>query len=221
MKGSNDPAARAELDSLIASGGAAATAAIADVASNPATVQEFTAPGSVGLGRWGGGKFLTVNTNSGVDVHTLTGNQSLHFMYGPEPGPIPVAGSATYNFIGGTRSTSVSGATIGNGVTSGSIAVNFGTSGANLNMIINHLTNYSVSGPLSVDTRENGINDTGSVFATTDMTGPCYPSSCTVFIDGGFAGPNSTSVPGTPAYIGIEYDIQTSDVITGVAGFAN
>jgi len=223
MQNSDNPAAQTELNTMVSAAGATA---IADFESNPGSVAEFFSNGEVGYGRWANGKILTYSEHFGMaEVDNLTGNQSIHFIYGKEPGPIPTTGSATYNFIGGTHSTSVSGATIGNGVTSGNINVNFGTTSANLTMVVDHVNAnnstgiYNISGPLALDTPNNGIYDTFSVMATGG-TGSCM-SGCYTFIDGGFAGPDSINVPGTPAYIGIEYDIQESDVITGVAGFAN
>ncbi len=53
----------------------------------------------------------------------------------------------------------------------------------------------------------------------TDMSGACYPS-CDTFVEGSFIGPGSVSMPGMPNNIGVEYDIQETDVITGVVGFS-
>ena len=215
MQNSNDTAAQTELAPMVT---AAGTSAVSDFQSNPASVADFYTDGNVGWGRWTNGKVLTYNEHYGAgEVATLTGNQSIHFIYGPDPGPIPTTGTATYNFVGGTKSTSVSGATIGNGVTNGSIGVNFGTSSASLSMTVDHGSMYAVSGPLTVDTANNEVFDAGSVIASGG-TGACA-SSCATYIDGGFAGPTNTL--GNPTYLGIEYDIQESDVITGVAGFSN
>jgi len=220
MKNSDDLGARTELDSLITAGGAALATAIADFESNPASVTDSYDNGVVGFGRWTNGKVLTYNDNFGAEVDTLTGNQSLHFIYGQEPDPLPTTGMATYNFVDGTQSTSVSGATIGNGVMSGSISVIFSsTPSANLNMVVDHVNPdntggiYNINGSLEVGAPE--IHDLS--VSATGGTGNCM-SGCTTFIDGGFAGP--TNVTG-PAYIGIEYDINETDIITGVAGFAN
>ena len=185
---------------------------------------DFYTNGSSGMGRWTSGKILAYNTSSATaDVKTLTGNQSIPFIYGPDPGAIPTTGSATYTFVHGTQSTSLSGATIGNGVTSGNINVNFGTNSANLSMVVNHVNtdnsggDYNVSGPLALNAPSNGIMDTGSVLATGG-TGACA-SSCGVNIQGGFAGPTNAS--GNPSSIGIGYIINENDPITGVAGFGN
>ena len=82
-------------------------------------------------------------------------------------------------------------------------------------MDVMHGSLYAVSGPLTVDTLDNEVF--GSAFATGG-SGACA-TSCPVGIDGGFAGPANMS--GNPSYLGIEYDIQETDVITGVAGFKN
>ena len=214
MQLSDNQAARTELSGLVAGAG---PTAVADFESNPASVAEFTTDGTIGYGRWANGKVLTYDNSSPAEVVNLTGNQSIHFIYGPDLASRPSTGTATYNFIGGTQSTSVSGATIGNGVTSGDISVDFGAASANLSMTVDHGSSYAVAGPLALDPTGTGIYDNGSVIATGG-TGPCI-SGCGVTIDGGFAGPINTA--GNPSYIGIAYDIQESDQITGVAGFGN
>ena len=220
MQNSDNPAAMTELNNLVTQAG---TTAVSNFETNPASATDYLSNGSIGLGRWTNGKVLTYNDVDGsAEIATLTGNQSFHFIYGVDPGPIPTTGSATYTFGKGTQSTSLSGATIGNGVTSGSINVNFASNSANLSMVVDHVNTdnssgiYNVNGPLALNAPNNGIMDTGSVFASGG-TGACA-SSCGVDIQGGFAGPASTSVPGTPSYIGIGYAIHENDIITGVAG---
>lgn len=229
MLNSNAPA---QVAGILGALGVADPADIASFRQNPATVAEFTTIGDIGFGRWANGRVLTtevqVSTAGGVttttplrsEVRELNNNQSLHFAFGPEPEQIPTSGSGTYSFLGGTKSTSVSGATIGNGIQGGSINVNFGTSNASIGMSVDHAgTNYSVSGNLTIDTARNDIFETpNSVTAMTTAPSACNPS-CNTFIDGGFAGPLNAS--NQPKHIGIEYDIQETDAITGVGVFGN
>jgi hypothetical protein len=198
---------------------------IALLLENPVDLLEFTTVGGISVGRWGNGNLLAVDknlTNPGVDedsgIDSFSGNDSLHFIYGEAPGPIPTTGSAAYNFLVGTNSTSASGATIGNGATSGFISVNFSTADAFISMDVDHAGSlYSVSGNLMIDGAS--LFDT-SVVASTGTAGSACNPSCTTFIDGGFAGPAPAMMPAMPGNIGIEYEIQETDAIIGVAGFA-
>lgn len=192
-------------------------AAVAFFEENPAHAEDVFSNGELGMGRWTGGRVLVVSEDGETDVPDFTGYQSAHFIYGPRPTSFPTGGTATYDFLAGTKSTSASGATIGEGVTGGFIQVNFGSAEALLEMDVTHdSVDYLVAGELVVDPVEQSITDTDvSAFPATTVSG-CSPS-CPTFIDGGFAGPDAG---GVPKYIGFEYDIQnTLDVITGVAGF--
>jgi hypothetical protein len=53
--------------------------------------------------------------------------------------------------------------------------------------------------------------------ATIGIRGSACNPMCPTYIDGGFAG---ELVSGTPEFIGLEYDIQETDVIIGVAAFS-
>lgn len=196
-------------------------ALLTQVQTHPAVIAEMTiGADGAGWGRWTGGNILSISAGGSADVQTLTGNQSAHFIFGQEPSSIPNTGTATYNFAGGTRSTSASGATIGSGVTGGSINVDFGAASATLNMNVSHASNtYTVAGPLGIDAANDHIFDTGSVTAATSAPGSaCYPS-CTTNIEGGFAGPMTSGA--SPLHVGIGYQIRETDPITGVAGFNN
>ncbi len=193
---------------------------------NPASVGEFqTTDEGLSLGRWTDGNVLSVIKNlttgaideTGVDE--LTDFQSIHFIYGAAPGPIPTSGGASYNFTAGTASSSTSGATTGNGAITGFISVSFSTSDAFLNMDVDHNGSlYSLSGGLTID--GESLFDTNSVIASTGTAGSACNPSCNAIIDGGFAGPVAPSMPNMPNNIGIEYEILETDIITGVAGFS-
>lgn len=183
---------------------------------NPAHVEDAFFNGEFGLGRWTEGRVLVVRDGE-TSVPEFTGFQSAHFIFGPNSPALPTGGGATYDFLAGTRSTSVSGATIGDGVIGGSINVNFGSASANLNMdVVHDNVDYFVSGSLTVNPGDRSLFDNAVMASTVDPASGCYPS-CQTLLDGGFAGPAQA---GTPKYIGFEYEIQnTIDVITGVAGF--
>ncbi|NKB35897.1 MAG: hypothetical protein GKR93_01840 [Gammaproteobacteria bacterium] len=193
--------------------------------TNPASVGEFsTTSGGLSLGRWENGNVLSIIKNFDTDqfdevgVDVLTGFQSIHFIYGEAPGAIPASGSAIYQFADGTASTSNSGATIGNGVLSGAIAVNFANADASITMNVDHNNSlYSVFGNLQLD--NEFLFDMNTVFASTSTSGSACNPICNTIIDGGFAGPNFGSSPDVPKNIGIEYEILETDIITGVAGF--
>lgn len=226
MLAANDPAAVAEVRSLMAAN--ATTPGVADkinaLKTNPAKIADAAVVDGVGYFRWTGGNLLVMNnkndSNGGL---AMTGNQSVHIIFGPEyTTAFPTTGSATYLFSGGTRSTSESGATIGNGVTAGSIVANFATSIATLNMTVNHLGafggpgNYNISGPVTIS-RDGGLGLNGSVPAfRASAPGSACTTGCTVVIEGGFPG---VLASGVPVYAGIAYDIRENDEIIGVAVF--
>ena len=64
------------------------------------------------------------------------------------------------------------------------------------------------------------FSDAGTVTASTGTAGSACNPSCETVIDGLFMGPSPSTMPNMPNNIGIEYDIQETDVIIGVAGFA-
>ncbi len=194
----------------------------------PAQVAEFnTTPAGISMGRWANGRVLSVDQSldtgqfNATLVEELDGFQSIHFIYGDTPGPLPVSGSANYSFVAGTRSTSLSGTSIGDGVLAGSnLFVDFSSSSAFIDLDVQHDNIlYDIQGPLIVDGAS--LFDTSSVTAQnlTDMSGACYPG-CQTFIEGTFIGPSASGMPGIPNNVGIEYEIQETDIITGVAGFS-
>jgi hypothetical protein len=217
--GGDDPTSVEEAQAFLAAADSAQIA-IFD-AGTPATITDsaFFPDFGFGWGRWTNGLIFSTDDDSPPETiaEGLTGNQSLHFIFGQDPGVIATSGSASYGFIGGTRSTSADGSTIGNGVTSGTININFAGSG-DINMMVDHIADfpYTVFGTLNVISADNAIFDVGVTATTGDSGSACFSSGCAMFMDGGFAGP---AVAGVPGHIGIEYDIQDTDVVMGVAGF--
>jgi len=217
----NNPAAITEIRGLIALND---PARIAAAQLNRPRVEDFKMMDSVGYFRWTGGDLLMVGDDGDTDDGLLmTANQSVHIIFGPAyTSALPTSGSASYNFFGGTRSTSASGATIGNGVTAGNIAVNFASSTATLNMNVNHLGtfagpgNYNISGPLTVS-RDGGLGLQGAVPAHRNFApASACSTGCPVLIEGGFPGVIDA---GLPVYAGIGYAIMEADPIIGAVVF--
>jgi hypothetical protein len=185
---------------------------------NPASSAEFEQLNDIGYGRWTEGRILVLTDTGENEVIELFGHQSLHFLFGMAPPLLPRTGGASYQFIGGTQSTSFSGETIGEGVIDGFISVFFDSAIASLFMDVRHDNlDYSISGPLEIDFASNSLSDvvqgSPSVFADG---GACQPLPCNTFIDGRFVGPE---VEGAPRHIGLTYNIDSPDEIMGVAAF--
>ena len=185
---------------------------------NPATSAEFDQIRDIGFGRWTDGRILVLTDTNENEVIELFGHQSLHFLFGMEPPPLQTSGGASYQFIGGTQSTSFSGETIGEGVIDGFISVSFDSAIASLFMDVRHDSlDYNISGPLEIDFARNSLSDIvqgmPSVFAEG---GACQPLPCNTFIDGRFAGPE---LEGVPRHVGLTYSIDAPDEIMGVAAF--
>ncbi|MGY8815914.1 MAG: hypothetical protein ACKVHQ_14555 [Gammaproteobacteria bacterium] len=85
-------------------------------------------------------------------------------------------------------------------------------------MTVDHIPSfpYTVSGTLNVIPAHNEIINASVTATTGDSGSACFSSGCATFMDGVFVGP---TVSGIPGHIGIEYDIQDTDVVMGVAGF--
>lgn len=154
----------------------------------------------------------TVETDFDTELVTLTGFQSWHFIYGADPGPIASSALASYVFSGGTFSTSVSGATLGDGVTAGRLDWDFLLGEGALSMTVSHagfqwLVDGSLRSDVDVDAR---------AFFDDDVTASSKRGTVSAGISGFFAGP---SKGGVPIAAGLNYLIEDSDPIIGVAGF--
>ena len=152
-------------------------------------------------------------------------SQSVHFIYGPQPpAAFPTLGTATFDFLGGTQSTSLGGSTIGQGVTGGSISFNFATDFGSLNMDVNHNnTQYAVTADLYASTCPTcGTSSTvvdiivGGGNADTATPSSYCDGSCGVSILGNFAGATSD---GNPQFINLHYQVDEADPFIGVASF--
>ena len=140
---------------------------------------------------------------------SATVNGYLHYLVGVPSGSVPLSGSATYTFIGGSGSTSQAGL-VGAGVTSGTLAANFASNSVNANLSINHNGVFSASGLASLNS--------GNRAAFTSFTGSATgPGGTFAFAyDGFFAG---AGAPTAPSRAGIGWKIGAPDPIVGTAGF--
>jgi hypothetical protein len=225
MLGGDDTASVAEVNSLLS---AANQSQVAEFLSDPARAAESVInPVGIAWGRWTDGRVLIMDETGHTEAQQLTGYQSIHFIFGPEPPVIPNMGYAYYGFLGGTRSTSASGASIGDGVLDGTIYVQFAEALAYLGMDVGHNGGiYNVYGQLQVDGADNHITSAipGGIAAYM-YDNPAHFNTvcggeigCPAQIEGGFTGPSDTQ--GNPANIGIQYSIGERDPITGVAAFS-
>lgn len=192
------------------------------LASMPAVVGQGdfgrTSDNRLVKGRWTNGFVMEIEVSlDGTpelfsDVFRLTGFQSEHFIFGPDPLFVPFAGQARYDFTGGTFSTAVDGSSIGQGVTGGLLAFDFGSGAGIVDMTVRHgLMTLNVLGGLQLEFDEPKLFfDAGNVVAAT-LAGS-YP----VTIDGFFAVPNGTKAP---LAAGLAYVIDTPTQLIGTAGF--
>lgn len=165
-------------------------------------------------GRWTNARFQVDVTDpaqgTATGSGTLGAGSYIHYLVGLPAASVPLSGTATYGFIGGSGSTSQAG-TIGSGVTAGTLTANFsGLGSVSANLSINHGGAYTAigSGPLN----------SGNRAAFSSVTGSTSGAGSFAFsFDGFFAGAGS---PTAPARAGIGWKINRPDPIVGAAGFA-
>jgi FecR protein len=137
---------------------------------------------------------------------TLDASTSIHYVLGDGTPTIPSAGNATYDFVGGTRSTA--GAEVGQGVTSGQLAINFTTAQLNVNnVVVQHNGTYTING-------SGYVSGSGGLRVNSAIaTGAC--ASCGVNMQGFLAGAGEV-----PPGAGMAYEILRSGTpIEGAAAF--
>ncbi len=178
-----------------------------------AVTRDFTSDGGLFMWRWTGGSVLF----EGGQQSDLTGNQSIHYIVGTDPGTIPTSNIlATYNFSSGTPSTSADGSLIGEGITDGSLLVNFGRQSADLDMTVVHNVTYDVTGSFGFG---SGGFFTGTASAFTTAAGSsCSSNGCGVNISGMFSTPGAV----VPQQVGLAYTIGEQNFggfVHGVGGF--
>lgn len=165
------------------------------------------------FGRWQQGLVLDIladfDGNVSSSLRELRNFQSEHFIFGSEPGPLPLSGVAGYRFSGGTRSTAADGSSIGLGVTSGQLLFDFANKLGSLEMDVRHAGSlYRVFGQLQFE------ND--KFFFETSAVAIRGISVFNVGIDGFFSTPGDKF----PRAAGLAYVIETPVNIIGVAGFS-
>ena len=204
-------------------------AVAAALAQNPASIVEYASAANqtITYGRFAGGNLLEFNafSSGGVSpfsyvnrLEALTGQESRHFILGTAVVGTPSNVIGTYSFSGGSASTSASGATIGQGVISGSLQWDFMLSEGVLNMLVRHgTTDYTVSGGVGPGEGPNLFSDiAGESVSAFDGV-----SNYLTSIRGFFAGAVSSSAgtSGAPLGAGLQYTINTPDPILGTAAF--
>ena len=178
------------------------------VSSGTATITDNFSDGIIFMNRWTNG--TTSGTADGVGfTFPLVDNQSIHNIFAGSAVPVPVTGSASYGFLASTDSTTSSGIGIGNGITSGTIGVDFLNATVGLNMNINHVaTNYTVSGAAAIQNFTIGSFSAdvfGSGPGTFNTVGGGCGSGCGTNVAGFFAGGETTAIGSTPNRIGLQY----------------
>ena len=180
----------------------------------------LTAPqatGSDGILTWGRWTATTFQFDAqGTSGNNATGSAQLnpgsyiHYMIGLPTASVPLSGIATYNYIGGSGSTSQAGTT-GAGVTSGSLTANFGANTVSTNVSISHGGTYTAngSGNLNAGKRAEFTSTTGTAVGPGGSFGFKF--------EGFFAGPGA---PTAPARAGYAWEISRPDPVVGTAGFS-
>lgn len=179
----------------------------------------LTAPelsGSDGIlfwGRWTNTKFQFDVTDPAQGTATGSGTLGpasyIHYLVGLPAASVPLSGTATYGFIGGSGSTSQAG-TVGAGVTAGTLTANFGSNLVGANLSISHGGTYTATGTASINL---GNRAAFSSFTGSTSGAGSHPFS----FDGFFAG---AGAPTAPARAGMGWQINRPDPIVGTAGFA-
>ncbi len=233
VQGLADPVLRAQALEALDN---AAAEKLAALRANPASVDPadfgLTRDGVLTKGRIVDGHMLRLARFEETDIDGTTlefeselldliGNQASHFIFGPDPGPITFGGVGSYEFSGGTRSTNLSGAALGMGVTSGRLLWNFGLNIGELAMRVDHAgVVYDMNSLLYAADESAGVNSIYSeqFFFQDFQSGTASSTVGTfdIYVDGFFAGPNGD---GPPRAAGLDYVIYTDDPIIGVAAF--
>ena len=179
--------------------------------NNPASFSGLTTINGISFGRFSNG-FLAVASIEGGnqfhgDVLSLTGNKSAHFIFGNDLTTPPSSQLVKYNLA--TSSNSTSSASIGNGITSGSILFDFGLSYGALNASLSHGgTVHTLTGDLDLD----GTIFNGGVGLAVNSAGNAHEARFEGFLSG--------DTNGLPSGIGLSYGILTQDPISGTAIFS-
>jgi hypothetical protein len=188
--------------------------------------------GALFIARWSNGTYIDSLDGTPTSI-ALGANQGFHFAYGTSAAfpSAPTAAVAQYSFTHTTASTSASGATLGAGVTSGTVTVDFadpvigGYPSASVSMSVQHgLGIYNVNAPnmpiIVTPASDGGLNPVfqGAGTAQNFYSSACY-SACGVDVAGFLSGSKPSSIGPIPSDAGLTYTIQDTDPIHGAAGF--
>ena len=150
-----------------------------------AGADEFIAWGRLVNGTLGGTPVSTGDHAGGV----LSGNESFHYVVGLPTATLPATGTVNYSLLAATTPTfsSGSGAVSLGVLQSLSMATNFGTGASTFNM--------QVRDPSANVMNATGSFSIGSTFSASGLgTGPGCSGSCSVLLNGFFAGANAERV---------------------------
>jgi hypothetical protein len=174
-------------------------------------------------GRWSGGIANGILQSDGSDVSIDLGNQSLHWISGPDAAPpvMPVTGTANYSLVGATSPTD----NLGNTGVLGSAT------------FFADFTNFIVDSTLVIDIGGSTWLAGGSGTFGRDPTLPAYLFNGTyvsVVVDGAtggngvfsgfFSAAGASSNPTFPGGVGLTYslqDAQSGTTVSGAAAFGN
>ena len=163
-------------------------------------------------GRWTDTSFqfdVQGRDSNAVGTGTIPAGSYLHYIVGLPAGSVPLAGSATYSFVGGSGSTSQLGS-VGLGTTAGSLTADFLANTVSALMTISHGGTFSASGLANLSASERA--QFSSVSGTATGPGGPFPFK----FDGFFAG---AGAPTAPAGAGVTWKIVRPDPIVGAAAF--
>jgi hypothetical protein len=181
----------------------------------PSSVKNASADGGLYWGRWTN---TTINGHAGfntvtnTETLTLDSNSSIAYILGTSVPTIPVTGSSTYSFIGGTPSTDQSGM-VGLGITGGTLTANFSSLSVGANLTINHGGVYTLSATMPFSSNSQSFSSQNSGGSASTSGAGTYSAA----VSGFFAG---TNAPTAPSRAGVTYDIQKpANGIVGVGAF--
>jgi hypothetical protein len=177
-------------------------------------------------GRWAGGT-ASITLTGGVDASQDLGNQSIHWVSGPEetvPSVMPIGGTANYSLIGGTSPTD-----------------NFGNVGVLGSATFQaDFTSQTVMSDIVLDINSFNWTATGNgsigamaglpphlfqgIYNVVTITGPVGTFTGQGMFSGFFSEPGPTSDPSFPGGVGMTYSLQdqgASMTVSGALVFGN
>ena len=183
----------------------------ANLRNNPASFSELTTANDISFGRFSNGFLAVASLNEGSnqfngDILSLTGNKSAHFILSTDLTTAPTSQLVKYDLAAASSSTSS--ASVGSGITSGSILFDFGLGYGALDASLSHGgTIHTLTGDLDL----TGVIFGGGVGLAVNTAGNSHEARFEGFLSG--------DTNGLPSGIGLSYGILTQDPISGTAIF--